>query len=685
MKYFPEVSMPAKAGSAYALAVFGLIAVIVFTGACHKLDNDKSDDTAATTSPNKSFLHDLPEPGVESVTSIETLPLLQLHSRTRQTSSHDLTGGNQDGFRRGTQFYVDEQGDYVVFDDYGPGCVYRMWFTGFTSWLGRIKIYVDDLDKPVIDKNFIRFFLGFNQLFKFPRVYFFHQSSGGFASYVPICYQKRCRIALSMKPEFFQITSRRYDADTKVQPFSQTRNVDNWDRQWSAENLGKDPKGVNATHAYKSSASVSPEKTEDLLVIEGAGAIWSIRIKIEPFEQRVIDNLYLKAWWDDEDKASIDVPVNEFFGAYYIHDTPRSLLIGRDDGDYYYCYFPMPFWSKARIAIKNRGDDPVEIEADIEAMLVPMRGPYSSKAGYFRAYYAKEKPTVIGKDFIALDTDGAGHFVGITHTMESSSGQDYMEGDERIYADGSASPALYGTGTEDYYNGGWYYILGTFAQALHGAPTHISEPGFDMATSYRMHLGDTIPFAHGFRFGIEHDRGNTIAGDDYHAVAYYYHNPRVRTQRSDTLDIGNAESEASHNYQDSNAVTTDFIQSYYEGDSDQDSVRDRGRIIADSCSFSMTIDPANDRVFLRRLYDQLNGLQTARVLVAGHNAGTWFDLAHNPHKRFADSDFLIPASLTKGRESILIRLENIGPAPWTQFRFEAFSVVTDEHRDSKGK
>jgi len=77
----------------------------------------------------------------------------------------------------------------------------------------------------------------------------------------------------------------------------------------------------------------------------------------------------------------------------------------------------------------------------------------------------------------------------------------------------------------------------------------------------------------------------------------------------------------------------------------------------------------------------LSGRQTARVFIGDSEAGTWFDLAHNPHKRFADSDFLISASLTKGRKSITIRLENIGPTPWTQFRFEAFSVVADGQSD----
>ncbi|HYO52263.1 DUF2961 domain-containing protein [Archangium sp.] len=38
-----------------------------------------------------------------------------------------------------------------------------------------------------------------------------------------------------------------------------------------------------------------------------------------------------------------------------------------------------------------------------------------------------------------------------------------LEGDERVHVDGSLTPQLYGTGTEDFYESGWYFSRGTFS------------------------------------------------------------------------------------------------------------------------------------------------------------------------------------------------------------------------------
>ena len=43
-----------------------------------------------------------------------------------------------------------------------------------------------------------------------------------------------------------------------------------------------------------------------------------------------------------------------------------------------------------------------------------------------------------------------------------------MEGDERVHFDGSRSPAIYGTGTEDFFSGAYYYNRGRFTLPDHG-------------------------------------------------------------------------------------------------------------------------------------------------------------------------------------------------------------------------
>ena len=48
-----------------------------------------------------------------------------------------------------------------------------------------------------------------------------------------------------------------------------------------------------------------------------------------------------------------------------------------------------------------------------------------------------------------------------------------MEGDERVYFDRSRSPSIYGTGTEDMFDGGFYYEKGR----LHPAHTRCDDEG----------------------------------------------------------------------------------------------------------------------------------------------------------------------------------------------------------------
>lgn len=67
------------------------------------------------------------KPGLDYMASVEALPLfLPDGSQTKQFISHDATGGNNDGyFDNSTVKYVDENGEFVIFDEYGAGCLYR--------------------------------------------------------------------------------------------------------------------------------------------------------------------------------------------------------------------------------------------------------------------------------------------------------------------------------------------------------------------------------------------------------------------------------------------------------------------------------------------------------------------------------------------------------------------------------
>ena len=45
-------------------------------------------------------------------------------------------------------------------------------------------------------------------------------------------------------------------------------------------------------------------------------------------------------------------------------------------------------------------------------------------------------------------------------------GSAFLEGDEMIYVDGEKEAAIKGTGTEDYFNSGWYFNQGEYCRTL---------------------------------------------------------------------------------------------------------------------------------------------------------------------------------------------------------------------------
>ena len=65
--------------------------------------------------------------------------------------------------------------------------------------------------------------------------------------------------------------------------------------------------------------------------------------------------------------------------------------------------------------------------------------------------------------------------MGVAQTVHGGSGLglSFLEGDERGAADGTRTPQIHGTGTEDFYESGWYFRFGTtYSMPLAGNPSH---------------------------------------------------------------------------------------------------------------------------------------------------------------------------------------------------------------------
>jgi hypothetical protein len=93
----------------------------------------------------------------------------------------------------------------------------------------------------------------------------------------------------------------------------------------------------------------------------------------------------------------------------------------------------------------------------------------------------------------------------------------FLEGDEIFRVDGAFRGQ--GTGTEDYFNAGWYFDQGTFAAPYHGIVVKDEERA--RVSTYRWHLPDPIPFHASIRIELEHGHANDEVAD-YATTAYWY-------------------------------------------------------------------------------------------------------------------------------------------------------------------
>ena len=100
--------------------------------------------------------------GFDALEHTELLPFfLPNGTQTKQFITYDPAGKNQSGFFK----RYEENGEYVFFDEIGPGCLCRQQMNVFSNRLpsfhnekARIRYYFDDEPKPRIDMTFAEFF-----------------------------------------------------------------------------------------------------------------------------------------------------------------------------------------------------------------------------------------------------------------------------------------------------------------------------------------------------------------------------------------------------------------------------------------------------------------------------------------------------------------------------------------------
>ncbi len=264
--------------------------------------------------------------------------------------------------------------------------------------------------------------------------------------------------------------------------------------------------------------AIGAGETATIADIKGPGIIVGIWFTVASPDKYFLRRTLVRMYWDGEESPSVEVPLGDFFGTGFQYRHYVTAYLGMSSGGYY-CYFPMPFDRSARVEVVNQtGQEINSFYYHIDYQRLPR--PLDPDLAYFHATWRREPRTDRRHAYTLLEAEGRGHLVGVNMSMQSyNNDMQYLEGDEMVYVDGEPVPSLAGTGTEDYFNSGWYFNKGEFAAPYHGLI--LKDDSLQRIAAYRFHILDAIPFTSSLRFTIEHgDQNAEIA--DYSSTAYWY-------------------------------------------------------------------------------------------------------------------------------------------------------------------
>ena len=247
-------------------------------------------------------------------------------------------------------------------------------------------------------------------------------------------------------------------------------------------------------------------------------------------------------------------------------------------------------------------------------------------------------------------------------------------------------------------------------------------------SAYRFLLADLMPFGKNARICLEHG-GTNESTEHYETVTYWYGLPGASLRKTDTLQVGDEESEKAHRYQSPDASKPYEITSRYEWGVDHirdkeiyPAHTDKGRSTKGTSEFTLSLEPKNFGVLLRRKLDYAFPNQRAEVFVADASparegkepewkpAGVWYlagsntcvysnpkeELGATQHvvqtsnRRFRDDEFLVPRELTEGRSAIRVRVKftpvkrplfpgrAVPELAWSEIRYTAYCFVLPE-------
>ena len=440
---------------------------------------------------------------------LSRLPRLE-PSRTALASTWDRSGDNFDGW----DFKQLDDAANVLLDVEGPGCIHRL-FAGRANEEvegTRIQIFLDHEDAPRFDMLLEDFYAAERSPFPEPLLH-----TGAYPGLLmPIPFSRHARVQLVSalaEPNwggYYQIAYTRFAADAAVDSLrwplddAQAHELERVVRRWDA---ALTPPPEPETWTLQEQGALPPAESLSL-ELSGCGIISRMEVRVEPRTPEAMRGLRLQLSWDGLADPSIDVPVGYFFG--HGDQDPvdtgtqfSSLLMGLD-GNWARSELPMPFADGAELKLHNAGPDAlpsVALRIGHEGCTQLPEDTGRLHARWHQRPAATPDAPTFGPlevpGHVLLEAEGPGKYVGAILHLDWPHEDWWGEGDVMIWTDEEGwPPGYHGTGTEEYFNGGFKVFDRT---AVSGYIK--TRPG--PIALYSFHLGDAFHFQQSIRVAVE--------------------------------------------------------------------------------------------------------------------------------------------------------------------------------------
>jgi len=264
--------------------------------------------------------------------------------------------------------------------------------------------------------------------------------------------------------------------------------------------------------------------------LRGPSAIERLSIRLQATDlDQALRQTVLHITFDGHQDAQVQCPVGDFFGAAPGINPYNSVpFTVRGDGTMV-SRFVMPFARSCQIELDNRSVAAVRATVAYLPIDYPWR---EGNSMHFRASWRVDHDLVAAggsgaQDLPFVVAHGKGVYVGTAimllnpNPVPTPAGNWWGEGDEKIFFDDDTKPAIFGTGSEDYFNYSWS-SPDIFLYAYCGQPRNDGPANRGFVVNHRWHILDALPFQKQLAFYMELFSHERNLGFSYARIGYHY-------------------------------------------------------------------------------------------------------------------------------------------------------------------